>query len=200
MSIPKPAKNHGYGRFSQHQLRHIFAHPSSALLSHWCFQSLFYMHPTERRFKLGLDLGLTLMFGVALMHIVPGWQAWVFAWVIAHTLNGCCNGHMWGVLKHFYPTGQTALTFDYYRSLLITRITQQSCIAESVVIGSSASHAWTAYSDLDIRLMRRAGWINGLRACWFATKERTRAFIQRFPLDLYIFDPNDQTDDSQRSL
>ncbi|KPL79813.1 hypothetical protein SE18_26000 [Herpetosiphon geysericola] len=152
------------------------------------------MHRTERHFKLALDGVLTLSLAAGLRGMIPGWQGWIMAWIIAHTINVCCNGHVWGVLKHFYPTGQTAQSFDDYRIRLINRIQQQSCIAESVVIGSSASHAWTVYSDLDIRLMRQAGWMNGLRACWFATKERTRACIQRFPLDLYILDPTNESD------
>jgi len=152
------------------------------------------MHRTERLVKGGLDLGLTLGIGLGLTTIVGGGYGWLLAWLLAHTINLCCNGHVWGVLKHFYPTGQTATSFAQYRDQLHTRIAHASSIATSVVIGSAA-HAWTPYADLDIRLVRHEGMINGIRACWFGIQERTRAFIHRFPLDLYILDPHTQSHD-----
>jgi hypothetical protein len=32
------------------------------------------------------------------------------------------------------------------------------------------------------------GLANGIRACWFALKERTRAFFSGYPLDVYVLD------------
>lgn len=188
MAVPKSSKPHGYARVSHHGLQRLVRHPSMALVSHWCFQSLFYMHRTERMVKLGLELVLTVGLGLGLTAIISHASGWFLAWGIAHTINVCCNGHVWGVLKHFYPTGQTAQSFERYREQLMHRITQASSIATSEVIGSAA-HTWTPYADLDIRLIRHAGLLNGIRAGWFGIQERSRAFIARFPLDLYILDP-----------
>jgi len=56
------------------------------------------------------------------------------------------------------------------------------------VYGSYVRGEWKPSSDLDVRLVRRAGFVSGLRACWFLLRERTRAFWMRFPLDIYVAD------------
>lgn len=54
--------------------------------------------------------------------------------------------------------------------------------------GSRERQAWKLGSDLDARLIRHAAFINGVRAVWFLLRERSRALIHWFPLDMYLFD------------
>jgi len=55
-------------------------------------------------------------------------------------------------------------------------------------IGSLARAALGKQSDLDVWLVRRAGFMNGISVCIFAMSERLRAFANNFPLDLHVLD------------
>ena len=57
-----------------------------------------------------------------------------------------------------------------------------------VAYGSLVREEWSSTSDLDARLIRYPGRLNGLRACWFLLCERTRALLAGFPLDMYLLD------------
>ena len=56
------------------------------------------------------------------------------------------------------------------------------------IVNVTVRGEWKETSDLDMRLVRRPGVRNGLRACWFVMKERTRANMRRFPLDVFLLD------------
>jgi hypothetical protein len=90
-----------YGKVRGGALRRIASFAPAAVLSHWAFQSLFYMDVTERWFKLAIDLVL----GVAAAYVFSLWlplgAALALGFLAAHTINFLCNGHLWGVLKHY---------------------------------------------------------------------------------------------------
>jgi predicted nucleotidyltransferase len=56
------------------------------------------------------------------------------------------------------------------------------------VYGSLTRGELRPTSDLDVRLIRRPGLVNGLRACWFVLRERTRAHLTGFPIDFLVLD------------
>jgi hypothetical protein len=146
------------------------------------------MDPTERWFKIALDAGLTLLLGAMLLAVLPWFAAWPMAFLLAHTLNFLFNGHLWGVLKHYGFVSHSSADFDTYIGDIAHRLEAESSIERAAVCGSLMRGEWTKYSDLDIRLLRRSGFRNGLRACWFVLRERTRATSCRFPLDIYVMD------------
>jgi L-malate glycosyltransferase len=181
-------QTHGYAKLKNKPIRRLLRHPLVALAAHWFFQSLFYMDRTERWFKLGLDAGLTLIIGLILSFWLFWPAAWLIAFLLAHTLNFLLNGQLWGVLKHYDLINQSDEAFIKYAQAFKQRAEAESALQRLAIYGSVSHRQWSPSSDLDARLIRYPGLMNGLRACWFLTRERTRALLSRFPLDVYILD------------
>jgi hypothetical protein len=186
----------GYGKVASGVGRWLLRNPIVALASHWTFQSLLYMDATERWFKLGLDVLWTIGGGL----LLNAWVSWPIACLIsfpiAHTINFLFNGHLLGVLKHFGIIRTSYEIFAQYIDQLTRRACDESCIQSLAIYGSVARQEWSPTSDLDVRLLRKPGIHNGLRACWFTMRERSRAVLSLFPLDIYVLD----SEESYRKL
>ncbi len=178
----------GYAKITQPLAQRAVRWPAAALLSHWLFQSLTYMDATERWFKLALDAALTAMLSLLLLRWLPLWPTLLLAWVAAHTVNMLANGHLWGVLKHYGYTHWSYAEFQRYTQQLAQAAASEPSISAIIAYGSLARTEWSPSSDLDVRIVRRAGMLNGLRACWFLLRQRSRATLAGFPLDAYVVD------------
>lgn len=177
-----------YAKIESPWLRPIAGHKSGALAIHWVFQGMLYMDPTERWFKLGLDFLMGLVISMVLVVWFPLIIAIGLGFVVAHTFNFLFNGQIYGVLKTFGGIQNTQQEFDREVEQLKKRITQEPDIIFAAAYGSLARGEWSTTSDLDVRLVRAPGLRSAWRICWFALRERTRAFWKGFPLDLYVLD------------
>ncbi|HLA98987.1 MAG TPA: hypothetical protein VJL34_11080 [Anaerolineales bacterium] len=177
-----------YGKFSYGPLRFLLRSPLAAVLSHWTFQSLFYMGLAERVFKLGLDIIVTGLVS----SLLNAWLTWhvalILGFLAAHTLNFLFNGHLWGVLKNYGYVHTAYNNYNRYMEKLAGRANRVAAIERLVVVGSLAKHEWTPQSDLDARILYKPGALNSLRVCLFLVGERTHALLSRFPLDIYAMD------------
>lgn len=182
-----------YAKFKARWLRWLLRSPVVAVAMHWTVQSLLYMDRTERWFKIALDLAFTMVGGILLGRWLPRQIAWVIAFLLAHTLNFLLNGQLWGVLKHYGMVNLSFEEFALYVNAFRQRAAQESSIDTVLVYGSLSRQGWSPSSDLDARIVRHSGLVNGMRACWFLLRERSRALVYKFPLDVYIVD-------SQRAL
>jgi hypothetical protein len=183
----------GYAHLRLPLLRRLARSPLLTLAAHWAVQGLLYMDCTERRCKLALDLALALLVRFALDRALPPGLAWGVALVIAHTANMLLNGHLWGALKHYALVHHSWDAHARYVDGFVARAWREPAIDSLWICGSLSRDpwsrdAWSPASDLDVRLLRRAGLANGVRACWFLLRERTRALCWRFPLDAYVVD------------
>lgn len=146
------------------------------------------MDITERSFKVGLDLILFLV----VVGILSTWFGPLLAiglgLVVAHTLNFVFNGQIWCVVKHFDDVQLTKSEFDQEVERLRVRATHEPYIVYAAAYGSLARDQWSPTSDLDVRLIRAPGVRSALRVCWFAMRERARAFWIKFPLDIFVLD------------
>jgi predicted nucleotidyltransferase len=177
-----------YAKITYPILRKLLKRPIIAVGLHWAFQSLFYMDSTERWFKLSLDLIFTLVLALTFSARVKGTLACLWGFLLAHTLNFLFNGQIWGVLKTYGYIAQPYTEFFQYVTQLSTRAAREPSIKRLIVYGSLARQDWSPTSDLDGRILRKPGFRNGVRSCWFLMKERSRALVSRFPLDLYVID------------
>jgi thymidylate kinase len=159
-----------------------------AVMLHWTFQSMFFMDRTERWFKIGMDALLTLAGTLVLQFVIPWPAAFLLAFLTAHTINFFFNGQLFALLKNYGYVEHTYLEFRDYAQGLASRAMAEPSIQYVALYGSLSRDAWTATSDLDGRILRRPGWINGVRSCWFLMGERTRAMNAGFPLDMYVID------------
>jgi predicted nucleotidyltransferase len=173
-------------------LRPFLSNPLVALGIGWCFQGLLIMDRTERLFKLSLDMALTVLVALPLTMIfhVRWALASIVGFITAHSINLLFNGQIWVLLKHFKCkiVRHSRDEFNRYIDDLERRIGNESSIFWAAAFGSLVRGQWNEYSDLDVRLIRKPGVWNGLCACWFVMKERSRALVRRFPLDIYVLD------------
>lgn len=181
-----------YARFANSgPAKWLLQQTTTGIIIHWVFQGILYADHTERWFKIGLDLILTLALGLLFSAWMGPFSAWVLAFLCAHTINFILNAQLWVLLKHYGLVRNRYEDFEIYIHNFSQRLEQQPSIQYAAVYGSYVRGEWKPSSDLDVRLVRKPGLINGLTACYFLMVERTRAFFQRFPLDIYVADSFD---------
>lgn len=165
-----------------------------ALFIGWAFQGLLHMDRTERFFKLGMDAGLTIMLAAVLKTFVGLYWAVGLGLVVAHCINFAFNSQPYVLLKHFGRTRYDQSTVLEYAQLVKERINQEGSVLCAGIWGGFArdEHSDPKTPDLDVRIVRRPGVLNGVRACWLVLRERTRANLNQFPLDIYVLDGIDR--------
>jgi len=151
------------------------------ILSSWIFQGILYMDKTEKIFKLSLDIIFTFIFVAFGINVLT-------SILIAHTLNWIFNGQIFVTCKNLKIIKTPKEKFENYIERLKNRAKDEPSIIWVGVYGSLVRGEFKETSDLDVRIIRKAGIINGLRACIFVMRERTWATFNRFPLDIYVGD------------
>ena len=180
-------KQRGYRAVASRSLvaRYVQSSILLSLVSHWLFQSLLYMDRTERRFKLALNVLLTALFvqmaGPTLAHLVLGL-------LLAHTLNFIFNGQINAVLKNFGYSRTTLEDLMVFLQAFGERASREPSIRYAAAFGSLSRGELSDTSDVDIRVIRRAGLGHALRSCTFVLLERSRALFTGVPLDIYVLD------------
>ena len=170
--------------------RPLLRRPAGALFVSWVFQGLLYMDRTERCFKLAIDGLITVAIGIPIGLLSPlglG-PALVGAFLLAHTANWVFNGQIFVVLKHFGGVQHSMAEWAQYMEVLKDRICHEPSIRWAGALGSLVRGQFSETSDLDLRIIRRPGFVNAVRACYFVLRERTRAFFSGYPLDIYVLD------------
>lgn len=154
----------------------------------WVFQGLLYAGRTERVFRLTLEGLLVAVLATLLTLALNLYIAIPLALVLAHTTSFLVYGQFIVVWKHFGPTSHPRRAVLDYTQVLQARIQREPAILAAGLWGSFARGDPGEYPDIDLRLFRRPGLMNGIRACAFLMRERTRAAIRGYPLDAYLWD------------
>jgi len=154
----------------------------------WLFHGLLYMDRTERAFYVLLEGLLFLPIFFAFSAIANlSWRL-LSALIVGHTLHWLFNGHLYVVLREFGLSRVEKGHFARYAWGLRGRIAREKSMLAGAIFGSLSRGELESSSDLDVRFIRRLGFSNGLRACAFTFLERSRALLDRFPLDVYVLD------------
>lgn len=179
----------GYVSTSIPLINALFKFKIFIILSNWIFQGMLYADKTERLFRLLLDGIMTLFFYVILINFISsGYIALIFAFLIAHTFNWIFNGQLFVLGRYIGIKPNKHNDFTNYIEKLKYKVGKNKSIQLVVVYGSMSRKELKESSDLDVRIVRKTGIINGFRACFFGFSERKNALLNRFPLDLYIVD------------
>ncbi|MAH21857.1 hypothetical protein CL673_07650 [Candidatus Bathyarchaeota archaeon] len=158
--------------------------------SSWAFQSIFHVDRTELLFKLVLEL---LFLGVVsytlstVLQLHMGWTI-LLGFLIAHTMNYLFNGQFFVALKNAGLSHVSHTKFKNFALQLEQRVCSQDSILAGMMIGSISRGKLTATSDLDVRILRKRGIVNGLKVSVFLLLEHSRALASAFPLDIYVAD------------
>lgn len=176
--LPAFVKNPLLVEFFQSRLGRIF--------SNWVLQGMLYMNKIEIAYKLALDLLFTLLI---VLFVLGGDSLldWLFALMIAHTLNWILNGQPVALLMHIDIGKNNANKFISYIENLEKRIVNKDYLAACAAYGSLSVGNYKPTSDIDIRVILKKDLISQLLAAHFCFIERVKAFLAGFPLDLYAF-------------
>ena len=179
----------GYVNTSIPFINSLFKFKIFIILSNWTFQGMLYADKTERLFRLLLDGLMTLVLYVILINFISsGYAALIFAFLIAHTFNWIFNGQLFVLGRYIgiYPNKHE--DFEEYLKGLKYRAERAKSIQSVIVYGSMSREELKESSDLDVRIIRKKGFINGLKSCLFGLYERKWALFNKFPLDIYVID------------
>lgn len=165
------------------------------IIINWVFQGLLGMDPSERIFKIGLDMVLTPLLTVPLSNVLELWLAVLIGFAIAHTINWIFNGHLF-VIGRFVGFTKTAPQKIWkYMMGIEERVRHKPFLSGVIVLGAvTRGENVRETSDVDIRFVRERGLRNALLANCYGMYEKTRALFHRFPLDLYVYDSFDSLD------
>ncbi|MEJ5201762.1 MAG: DUF294 nucleotidyltransferase-like domain-containing protein [Anaerolineales bacterium] len=180
--------NKAYGNIQSGFLGKLLRFPGIALIVHWTFQGVLYMGWTERLYKISLDIMISFLMFIGFQSILHWKIALLLSLLTAHTINFFFNGQFWAVLKCFGLVHTADDEFFSYVKALAQRAGREPSIQALIAYGSLARKERTPNSDLDARIIRKPGLVNGIRACTFLMLERSRALLARFPLDMYVVD------------
>ncbi len=152
------------------------------LLSAWILQGIRIMNWRETIIKIGLDTILTLVL------FIIGLPWWV-AIIMAHTLNFAFNGQLYAMYTHMGATHVTAKHFFDTTINIANKCQSKKSLIAAIAYGSLSRGCFKSTSDIDLRLIPANGECNAWSASFFALWLRCKAFIQHYPLDLYVYSP-----------
>lgn len=156
--------------------------------ANWAFRSMLFMDQTERLFGISMESFLILVLAILFSNYLDLMEFILLSFCLAHTICWIFNGHFFVLLKDLSLKRTDINSFIRYLYPLRSRFSKESSIAAIAAFGSLSRGELTENSDLDIRVIRRKGTVNGLRSCGCVFLERCRAFFNRFPLDIYVLD------------
>lgn len=176
-----------YANINLGPLTPIFKFKIIVIFTNWLFQGILYSDKTEKMFKLCLDVIFTFIF-FRLVFDPSNYINLLLAFLMSHTFNWVFNGQLFALAKNFgivYNDPEKIIDYAYS---VRDRASVEGSISCIIIYGSLVREEIKSTSDLDLRIIRKKGFLNGLRACIFGFKERSRALFYRFPLDMYIVD------------
>lgn len=172
------------GRLEGSWLGRVLQSRTGVIASNWVFQGMRYMNIYEVVLKLTLDVLFVLLFVFLLVDDVNA-VSLLAAFVAAHTVNWILNGHIFVLLRYVLPVPKTVEDFEMYIKTLQQRAMKTNCIDGVAIYGSYCRGQLHKYSDLDVRVIVRDGFFNGVCGALFCLRERFMAFFRSFPLDMY---------------
>ena len=156
--------------------------------SSWLFQGILYMDKTEKAFKFFFDMLLFIILALFLNLYLNSFPALCIALLLSHTFNWIFNGQIFVLMKNLKLIRTDIKDFNQYITNLKKKAENEKSIYIISLIGSLSRDELKETSDLDIRIIRKKGFINGIGACMFTMTERSKAFFNKFPLDIYVGD------------
>ncbi len=78
-----------------------------------------------------------------------------------------------------------------YLNAMAQRLKRSGSVSGLAVYGSVSRAMWHDRSDIDIRMLRRPGFLNLVASSLLTMQERFIAFLYRQPMDLYLADDTD---------
>jgi hypothetical protein len=159
------------------------------LFSNWIFQGMRYMNRYEVLHRLVLETCLILLLlACARWLSIPGALAVLVAALLGHSIFWLFNGHFFVLMRYLSERHNDPQRFLSFIEGLHERVKGRDFLLAVVGFGSLSRNTFSPSSDFDVRFLMRRGFLNRVKAFNLCALERARAFAQRFPLDIYVFD------------
>ena len=161
-------------------------------IKQWIHQGFTYLDKTEMFYRLIWEI-IPFTFFLTIVYFnfhVNIYISISLSFLISHTLNWIFNYNFWTCLCFTFPKIKNPgneKTIKYLIEIQ-NRMIKSSCVAGCMLYGSLARSTWHIKSDLDMRILRKPGILNGLNAYLVVFKERIIAVLKKQPLDLYMAD------------
>lgn len=163
------------------------------IVSNYLHQSFFYLDRTERAMRVFWEVVPVGFLCWLLTRVLAPVNAWLLLGVsvgCVHTLNWIFNNNFWNCLNCAFPSFRnrgTQNTLNYLNRAR-ARLSKARSITGIMFLGSLSRFEWHDRSDIDMRILRRPGFWNGIVASLLTSRERVLAVFARQPLDLYLAD------------
>lgn len=161
-------------------------------VSQWIHQGFTYLDKTEMFYRVIWEIipdtvFFALFYYTGIMGLLP---SIIISLLVVHTLNWVFNFNFWTGIDFTIPNFKNMgneRTKEYLRGVQ-RRMKSNNCIGACTLYGSLSRAVWGPKSDLDMRIIRKPGILNGLKAYWITFRERIIAVRYLNPMDLYLAD------------
>ena len=155
--------------------------------TNWLFQGVHHLDFTEKIYRIVFTIVSSLIVYYSLRISI------IYSTIIGHTLNWLVNSNFYNIFIHRLMISKLSKTklFDYSQ-FLQKRLAKQNWILYAASFGSICRGKLKDSSDLDISIVRKPGFVNGLKGLWFILIEKKIGDFNKIPLELYLND-NPQT-------
>ncbi|MGI6078573.1 MAG: glycosyltransferase [Fastidiosipilaceae bacterium] len=150
------------------------------------------MDKTEKAFKIFTDICLVFSIYLIVNYSYPWTISIPAAVFFGHTINWIINGQICVVFKNLKLIKNDHVAFREYINGIQLRIKEEPSIQSAAAFGSLSRKSLKETSDLDVRIIRKPGVLNGIRACIFVLLERSRGVCSIFPIDIFVLDSPEQ--------
>ena len=163
------------------------------IINNWLHQGFLYLDLTEKICRVFFELisffvayVILSFFGLDSSIILKC----LLSFVIGHSFNWIFNDNFWTCLMFTFPSIKNPgnIKTINYLSKLQLRLRKHYCVSACLIFGSVSRGVWHDKSDLDVRILRRPGFLNGICCYFIVWFERVIAVFYRQPLDLYMVD------------
>jgi predicted nucleotidyltransferase len=151
------------------------------LASGMLFQSLGYMETAERWYKIVQNIA----FAAVVFRWSEGTSVPV-ALVVGHVSGFFLNGQLPVVLKNVGLLETPPELFTRWQRILALCGERARSVSAIGIYGSLSRDELSRSSDLDVRIVRRSGFLSAVEACFLSNVLRLAATITLFPLDIYV--------------
>jgi predicted nucleotidyltransferase len=130
-----------------------------------------YADKTEKLFKISLEIILFIFLSSFLITISNTFLGLFVSVIIAHTVLFIFNGQLFALAKNFDLIYNDPQRIIDYVSGLKQRVSNEKSINCLVLYGSLVRGEIKPTSDIDVRIIRKSGFLNGFRACMFGLRK-----------------------------
>lgn len=170
---------------------YLFQNKISLTFVNWLFQGMMGMHATDLTGKIIFELVFFFIFVLLLNEYSIIYRV-CLTFFLSHTLNWLLNSHFWTFGRFLGITHTDRKRFSVYLKELRERVDNDASIVSIIIIGSiSRNEGFRTTSDVDIVFIRKEGFPNAVRAVLVTVRERATAFLNKFPLELHLYDSVD---------